>query len=137
MNKKIFFYLLCLLALFWFVLWVWFITFGVRPWLNGFGAAAFALTGLLVGTIYFFTFYEWFKGIRNEMKTWKKRLSTLALILVIVFISHWLIRGVLWVGNWMGNAYGISFWFLVGFILSGFVLYTNDRLFRWVKALFI
>ena len=111
--------------------------FQSRPWLNDFGAAAFALTGLWIGIMYFFSFYEWYKHIRNESKTWKKRLAAFALILVIIFVSHWLIRGVLWVGTWMGNAYGISFWFFVGFVLGGFVLNTNDRLFRWLKALFI
>jgi hypothetical protein len=137
LNKKIFFNLLFLLSLFWFVLWVWFISFNTRPWLNSFGAAAFTLTGFLLGVIYFFSFYEWYKLIKEETKIWKKRLSTVALVLLIIFVSHWLIRGVLWVGNWMGNAYGIAFWLFVGFILSGFVLYTNDRLFRRVKELFV
>ncbi len=150
MSKKIFFYLLFLLTLFWFVLWVWFIAFNTRPWLNGFGATAFAFTGFLIGVIYFFSFYEWYKRIRNETNNWKRRISYLALVLLIIFVSHWLIWGVLWVGNWMevGNHWtgndndiaegiGIAFWFFVGFALSGFVLYMNDRLFRWVKQLFI
>jgi hypothetical protein len=119
------------------VLWVWSIAFNTRPWLNGFGAVAFVVTGLSLGVIYFFSFYEWYKRIKEIERASKRRLSYVALVLVIAFISHWLIRGVLWVGNWMGNTNGIAFWLFVGFILSGFILYTQDRFFRWVKELFI
>jgi hypothetical protein len=136
MTKKIFFNLLFLLLLFWFVLWVWSIAFGTRPWLNSFGAAAFVVTGLFMGVIYFFSFYQWYKQVQDIYKNSKRRLSYVALVLVLFFVSHWLIRGVLWVGNWMGNAYGIAFWFFVGFVMSGFVLYSKDRLFRKVKELF-
>jgi hypothetical protein len=90
-----------------------------------------------LGIIYFFSFFEWFKRIREEVKNWKRRLSYAALVLVIVFVSHWLIRGALWVGKWMGNAYGIAFWLFVGFVLSGFILYSKDRLFYKVKELFV
>ena len=126
-----------LLSLFWFVLWVWFVAFCTRPWLNDFGAAAFVVTGLLIGVIYFFSFYEWYKRIRDEVKTWKRRLSYFAEALWVIFVSLLLTHCVLWVGDGMGNAKGIAFWFFVGFIISGFVLYTNDRLFRWLKAFFI
>ncbi|HXL72113.1 MAG TPA: hypothetical protein VN963_00680 [bacterium] len=137
MNKRIFFYLLFLLFLFWFVLWIWSITFNTSPWLNGFGAVAFVVTGLFLGIIYFFSFYEWFKRIRGEVKNWKRRLSYAALALVVVFVSHWLIRGAFWAGKGMGNAYGIAFWLFVGFVLSGFILYSKDRLFHKVKELFV
>jgi hypothetical protein len=137
MNKRIFFYLLFLLSLFWFVLWVWSITFNTTPWLNGFGSAAFVVTGLFLGIIYFFSFFEWFKRIRAEVKNWKRRLSYTALVLVVVFVSHWLIRGACWIGQWMGNAYGVPFWLFVGFVLSGFILYSKDRLFHRVKELFV
>jgi hypothetical protein len=137
MNKRIFFYLLFLISLFWFVLWIWSITFNSSPWLNGFGSAAFVVTGLFLGIIYFFSFFEWFKRIREEVKNWKRRLSYVTLVLVVVFVSHWLIRGTLWVGQWMGNAYGIAFWLFVGFVLSGFILYGKDRFLHRFKELFI
>ena len=137
MNKRIFFNLLFLLSLFWFVLWVWSVAFNTRPWLNSFGAIVFVITGLFFGVIYFFSFYEWYKRIKDIERTSKRRLAYVALIMVLAFTSHWLIRGVFWIGNWMGNANGIAFWFFTGFILSGFVLYTQDRLFRWVKELFV
>ncbi|HTA76156.1 MAG TPA: hypothetical protein VK791_03245 [bacterium] len=136
MTKKIFFNLLFLLLLFWFVLWVWSIAFGTRPWLNSFGAMAFVVTGLFLGMIYFFSFYQCYKQAREVARDSKRLLAYVALVLVLVFVSHWLIRGVLWVGNWMGNSYGIAFWFFVGFVISGFVLYSKDRLFSKVKELF-
>jgi hypothetical protein len=126
-----------LLSLFWFVLWIWSITFNNSLWLNGFGSAAFVVTGLFLGIIYFFSFFEWFKRIRAEVKNWKRRLSYAALVLVVVFVSHWLIRGACWIGRWMGNVYGIPFWLFVGFVLSGFILYSKDRLFHGVKELFV
>lgn len=137
MNKRIFFYLLFLLLLFWFVLWIWAITFNTSPWLNGFGSAAFVVTGLFLGIIYFFSFFEWFKRIRAEVKNWKRRLSYAAFVLVAVFVTHWLIRGTLWVGQLMGNAYGIAFWLFVGFVLSGFILYGKDRFLHKFKELFV
>jgi len=136
-NKRIFFYLLFLLSLFWFVLWIWSITFNNSPWLNGFGSAAFVVTGLFLGIIYFFSFFEWFKRIRAEVKNWKRRLSYAAMVLVVVFVTHWLIRGTLWVGQWMGNAYDIAFWLFMGFVLSGFILYGKDRFLHRFKELFI
>ncbi len=137
MNKRIFFYLLFLLFIFWFVLWIWFITFNTSPWLNGFGSAAFVVTGVFLGIIYFFSFFEWFKRIRAEVKNWKRRLSYAAMVLVVVFVTHWLIRGTLWVGQWMGNAYDIAFWLFMGFVLSGFILYGKDRFLHRFKELFI
>jgi hypothetical protein len=119
------------------VLWVWSIAFNNRPWLSSFGAVIFVITGLFLGVIYFFSFYQWYKHIREIERAAKRRLSYVALVLVIAFISHWLIQGVLWVGHWMGNTYGIAFWLFIGFILSGFVLYTKDRLFHWLQELFI
>lgn len=137
MNKRIFFYLLFLLSLFWFVLWICSITFNASPWLNGFGSAAFVVTGLFLGIIYFFSFFKWLKRIRGEVKNWKRRLSYTALVLVVVFVTHWLIRGTLWVGQSMGNAYGIAFWLFAGFVLSGFILYGKDRFLHRFKELFI
>jgi hypothetical protein len=119
------------------VLWVWSIAFNNRPWLSSFGAVIFVITGLFLGIIYFFSFYQWYKYTQEIERAAKRWLSYLTLILVIIFISHWLIRGVMWVGHWMGNTYGIAFWLFIGFILSGFVLYTKDRLFHWAKDLFV
>jgi hypothetical protein len=136
MNKTIFSYILFLLSLMWFVLWVWCIAFHSRPWLSNFGVAAFVITGLLLGIIYFFSFYQWYVVICDEPKAWKRRLSAAAMTLTVVFVSHWIIKGVLWIAQWMGNTYGIAFWLFVGFILSGFVLYSKDRLFYKVKELF-
>ena len=137
MTKRIFFNILFLLLLMWFSLCLWYVAFGTRPWLSGFGAASFVITGFLIGIIYFFSFYEWFHRIRAEVRTWKKRMSYLALILTFIFLSHWAIKGVLFVSTWMGNAYGIAFWFFVGFILSGFVLYTKDSLLSGFNRLFV
>lgn len=137
MTKRIFFNILFLLALMWFSLWIWYVAFGTRLWLSDFGAAAFVVTGLLVGIIYFFSFFEWFQRARYEAKTWKRRMAFAAILLTLIFVSHWAVKGVLWLATWMGNTYGISFWFFVGFVLSGFVLYTKDRLLSGFKQLFI
>ncbi len=137
MTKRIFFNILFLLALMWFSLWIWCIAFGSRPWLSNFGVVAFTVTGFLLGIIYFFSFYQWFQNAREITKVWKRRMTYVAILLALAFLSHWAIKGVLWVATWMGNTYGISFWFFVGFILSGFVLYTKDRLLSGLKNLFV
>lgn len=137
MNKRILFNLLFILSLFWFVLWVWSIAFNNRPWLSGLGLVAFVVTGLFLGIIYFFTFNEWHERIKAETKTWKTILSYVALVLVVVYITHLMLLGVVWVGNWMGNLYGTAFWLFFGFVLGAFGLYSKDRLFHRVKELFI
>ena len=137
MNKRIFFNLLFILSLFWFVLWVWAVAFNAKPWLHAFGLVAFVVTGLFLGIIYFFTFNEWHERIKVETKTWKKILSYVALVLVVVYITHLMLLGVIRVGNWMGNLYGTAFWIFFGFVLGAFGFYSKDRLLRRVKELFI
>jgi len=59
-----------------------------------------------------------------------------ALILVVVYVTHLMLLGVIWVGNWMGNLYGTAFWIFFGFVLGAFGFYSKDRLFRGLKQFF-
>lgn len=137
MNKRIFFNLLFILFLFWLVLWVWSIAFNTQPWLRAFGLAAYVITGLFLGVIYFFTFNEWHERIKVETKIWKKILSYIALVLVMLYVTHLMIRGVIWAGNGLGDLYRTAFWLFVGFVLSAFGFYSKDRVFHKLKDLFI
>jgi hypothetical protein len=137
LNKRIFFNLLFILFLFWLVLWVWSVAFNTQPWLHVFGLAAYVITGFFLGIIYFFSFNEWHDRIKVETKIWKKILSYIALVLVVLYATHLMILGVIWAGNGLGNLYRMAFWLFVGFVLGAFGLYSKDRLFHGLKELFI
>jgi hypothetical protein len=103
--------------------------FKLKHWLKGFGVGAFFVGGLVVGFLYLYMAYKFFREIQARPDGAKKVGAYGAFGLGLVALNPALLGSIVWLFTPQGTFHTASFWGVLGSLLGAGMVYGVERLF--------